>query len=901
MLPKAYDPKHVEETLAELWQEKHVFKSDKNSGMKPYVIVIPPPNITGALHVGHGLNNTLQDVLIRHASMQGRDANWIPGLDHGGIATQNVVEKMLSKDKKMSRHDLGRDEFVDTVWQWYKDCGAAIYTQFEKMGWALDQSNIRFTMDDERAASVFAAFQKLWDKKYIYRGKRLINWCVRCNTALSDIEVEHEQRGGKLWHLHYKNAGGGDGIIIATTRPETIFADVAVAVNPKDERYTNLIGKKVIIPLTDRAIPVIADEAVELGFGTGALKITPAHDAVDYEVGLRHGLEQISVISDKGKMINTPAKYLGMDRDIAKKEVIKDLEETGLLVKEEKYDGAISTCYRCNSAIEPFLSEQWFVKMDNLAAPAIKAIENNEVKIHPESWKAPLLNWLTNIQDWCISRQIWWGHRIPVWYCRKCSGGGLIFAKDKQGREQLSKVSFEDGAKPIISQTQPKCPLCGGDDTVQDPDVLDTWFSSSLWPLSVFGWPENTPDIKHYYPTTVLVTGYEIIYLWVARMIMMGIEFMGKPPFADVLLNGIVRDKTGKKMSKSLGNVVDPLTLIEKYGADATRFSLLIQATPGKDIPYGEDNIVGARNFCNKLYNASRFIQMNIEGVSGKLTLPKNNTELCDIWILSRYNKAISAAGRAIEKYDMATAADTLYHFLWGDFCDWYIELAKTRFETEKEHVASILVNILYGTLKALHPLMPFITEEIAGSFRKYTGETQQFLMHQNYPAADETLINEAAEREMAVLQGITGEIRTIRAQFNVPPGLKIKALLSSGGEHERAVINKYSAYITALAKLEDLTIAADLSKPKQCATAVFAGATIYVPLEGLIDFEKESQRLAKELSVVETGIANRERMLSNESFTKNAAPEQVEKAKEELRQMQLKSAQIKAAIAGLK
>lgn len=900
MLPKAYDPKLVEETLSKLWQEKRVFKSAIDKSKKPYVIVIPPPNITGALHMGHGLNNTLQDTLIRFHRMQGECANWVPGTDHGGIATQNVIEKKLSKEEKLSRHDLGREKFLDTVWAWHKECGNAIYNQFEKMGWALDQSDIRFTMDQKRALSVFACFQKLWDKQYIYRGKRMINWCVRCSTALSDIEVEHEQHAGKLWHLHYKMEDGSDGIIIATTRPETIFADAAIAVNPKDERYTNLIGKKVRIPLMDKLIPIIADEAVEMDFGTGALKITPAHDPTDNEVGQRHNLEALVVISDKGKMMNLPEKYLGMDREVCRKESIKDLEEAGLLVKEEKYNNAVSTCYRCHSPIEPYLSEQWFVKMENLAKPAVQAIENGDVTMHPSNWKTPLTNWLNNIQDWCISRQIWWGHRIPVWYCRHCSEKGLMFIKDKQGLEQLSKVSFEDGAKPIVSFEQPACPHCGSKDTVQDPDVLDTWFSSALWPMSVFGWPEQTEDLKYYYPTSVLVTGYEIIYLWVARMIMMGIEFEGKVPFKDVLLNGIVRDKTGKKMSKSLGNVVDPLDLTEKYGADAVRFSLVMQAVPGKDIPYGEDSIVGARNFCNKIYNASRFIQMNMEGFETALTLPQSNTELADIWILSRYNTAIKAASEAIGKYDMASAADALYHFLWGDFCDWYIELAKQRFEgADKEHVISILVNVLYGTLKALHPIMPFITDEIAISFKKFMPQSKEFLIEENYPSYNAALVNEQALADMSVLQGVISQIRTIRSQFNVPPGLKIKVLIDAKDAQEETVINRYQGYIKLLAKIDNLSIG-KTEKPKQSATAVSGSATIYIPLEGLIDFEKESQRLNKELTTIETGIANRQRMLSNTSFVNNAPKEQVQKATEELAQMQLKADQIKASITDL-
>ncbi len=902
MLPKAYDPKLVEEKLSKLWHQNNLFKANINEDKKPYVIVIPPPNITGALHMGHGLNNTLQDTLIRFHRMNGECANWVPGTDHGGIATQNVIEKKLSKEQKLSRHDLGRDKFVETVWDWYKDCGNAIYNQFEKMGWALDQSNIRFTMDDERAQSVFASFQKLWDKQYIYRGKRMINWCVRCSTALSDIEVEHEQHAGKLWHLHYKMEDGSQGIIIATTRPETIFADAAIAVNPKDERYKNIVGKKVRIPLMDKLIPVIADEAVELEFGTGALKITPAHDPVDYEVGKRHNLETVVVISDKGKMINLPAKYLGMDRDLCRKETVKDLEEAGLLVKEEKYNNAVSTCYRCHSAIEPYLSEQWFVKMDNLAQNALKAVENEDVKFHPANWKGPVTNWLKNIQDWCISRQIWWGHRIPVWYCRHCSGKGLTFTTDKQGKEQLAKVSFEDGAAPIISFTQPVCPHCGSKDTVQDPDVLDTWFSSALWPMSVFGWPNETADLKYYYPTSMLVTGYEIIYLWVARMIMMGLEFEGKVPFKDVMLNGIVRDKTGKKMSKSLGNVVDPLDLTEKYGADAVRFSLLSQSVLGKDIPYGEESIIGARNFCNKIYNASRFIQMNSEGIEGPLELPANPKELCDRWILSRYNSAIKQSADEINKYNMAAADDTLYHFLWGDFCDWYIELAKPRFEGEgRKEVISILINILYGTLKALHPMMPFITDEIALSLKKYIKNHKEFLIEEAYPAFNPALEDKDAEAQMSLIQGVTGQIRAIRAQFNVPPGLKIKVMLNCADKKDIAVLESYQSYICSMAKIGELEIGQNIAKPKQSATGVYGNVTAYIPLEGLIDFEKENQRLNKELGIVQNGIKNRGAMLSNEKFINNAPKEQVDRAKEELAQMELKLKQIQESIEDLK
>ncbi len=904
MLPKAYEPQEVESKLVEKWQKAKLFAAKVDKNKKPFVIVIPPPNITGALHMGHALNDTLQDALIRAHRMFGQEAYWVPGTDHGGIATQNVLEKKLSKEQHLSRHDLGREKFVQTVWDWYNECGNAIFNQFKKMGWSLDLSkeNIRFTMDEQRAKSVYACFKRLWEKGYIYRGKRLINWCVRCSTALSDIEVEHEQHAGKLWHLRYKGADGSDGVVIATTRPETIFADAAIAVNPKDERYKNLVGQKVLIPLTGRAIPVIADEAVEMEFGTGALKITPAHDATDYEVGQRHHLEVRTVINDKGKMINCPEKYLGMDRDLCRKETVQDLETAGLLVKEEKYNNAVSTCYRCHNAIEPYLSEQWFVKMDKLAAPALAAAESGELQFHPASWKTPFINWLKNIQDWCISRQIWWGHRIPVWYCRHCSEKGLTFTTDKQGHEQLTKVSFEDGAQPVVSYGKPeKCPHCGGHDWVQDPDVLDTWFSSALWPMSVFGWPDETEELNYFYPTTSMVTGYEILYLWVARMVMMGLEFRGKLPFKDVFLNGIVRDKRGKKMSKSLGNVIDPLDMTAKYGTDAVRFSLLMQAVPGKDIPYAEESITGARNFCNKIYNASRFILMNMEGIKGPLPMPKQAKELADRWILDRYTHAIKTAREGIEKYNLALTAGALYHFLWGDFCDWYIELAKQRFQTgEKEYVMALCVHILYGTLKALHPLIPFITEEIAESLRPFVGEKAEFLLQQAYPEFDAAWVDTDAVKKMEVIQGVTKEIRTIRSQFNVPPGLKIHAILSAQEEADLALLRPYADYICLMAKLDRLQIGVKEQKPKQTATATFGRVAVYVPLTGLIDFDKEKKRLEKDIAAAQANIASRQARLSQENFIKHAPQEQIDKTRAELAAAQTLLAQAQAALADL-
>ncbi len=899
-LPKAYEPKLVEENLVEKWQKAGLFKNKVDKTKEPFTIVIPPPNITGALHMGHGLNNTLQDAFIRYNRMNGKNAAWVVGTDHGGIATQNVIEKKLAKEQKLTRHDLGREKFVELVWEWYKDCGNAIFNQFKKMGWAIDLTpeNLYFTMDEPRAKAVYESFKQMWDKKYIYRGKRMINWCVRCSTALSDIEVEHEQQNSKLYHIHYPLSNGEKGVIIATTRPETMFADVAVAVNPEDERYKNLVGKKLRLPLTDRLIPVIADEEVAKDFGTGALKITPAHDATDYNIGKKHGLEIITVVSDKGKIINAPEKYNGMDRELARKESVKDLEAQGFLVKEEKYANAVSTCYRCHSAIEPYLSEQWFVHMDAMAAPAIAAAEEGDVKFHPQNWKGPFVNWLKNIQDWCISRQIWWGHRIPVWYCTDCSKNGLTFVTDKQGVSQITKVSFEDGAKPIVSYHAPqKCPDCGGTHFVQDPDVLDTWFSSALWPISTLGWPEKTAELDYFYPTSMLVTGYEIIYLWVARMVMSGLEFKGQVPFKDVILNGIVRDKTGKKMSKSLGNVIDPLDMTAKYGTDAVRFSLTVQSVPGKDIPYAEESIVGARNFCNKIYNASRFILMNMGDVKGPLSMPTQYKELADEWIVGRYHSAMAEARKGFDTYNLAHASNALYHFLWGDFCDWYVELAKSRFETDREYVMSLLVNILYGTLKALHPLMPFITEEIAGVLKPYVGSNEEFLLNEAYPAATDFAAFETAFKKMDTLQGVISAVRTVRSSFNVSPALKINIVLASA----EPVYKEYEHYIKTLAKVDNITAGADAARPAKSATTVSGTTAIYIPLEGLIDFEKEKLRLEKDIKQAEADMLNREARLKDERFINNAPKEQVEKTKAEYEAASKKLTEAKASLEGIK
>lgn len=880
MLPKTYEPKPVEAKWSEIWQEKGLFlsKVPEDGKKQPFVIVIPPPNITGALHMGHALNNTLQDVLIRSHRMMGREAYWVPGTDHGGIATQNVMEKMLRAEKKR-KEDLGREKFIERMWVWYRECGGTILNQLKKLGCALDvnSSNVRFTMDEARAKSVFEEFRLLWEKKLIYRGERMINWCVRCGTALSDIEVEHEESHSKLWHIHYPLEDGSRGLVVATTRPETMLGDTAVAVNPSDKRYSAMTGKKLRLPIADRVIPVVADENIDASFGTGAVKVTPAHDPVDFEIGQRHGLSAIRVISYEGKMMNSPAKYEGKDRTLCRHELVEDLRSGGYLEKEEPYKHAVSVCYRCNQHIEPLISEQWFVKMEGLAENAIKAAETGKVKFHPGSWKKPYLDWLKNIQDWCISRQIWWGHRIPVWYCVKCSGKGLLFAGEPS---ELKRVSFKDGAKPVVSYGKPeKCQGCGGTEFVQDPDVLDTWFSSALWPFSVFGWPEKTKELGYYYPTSVLVTGYEIIYLWVARMVMMGVEFLGREPFRDVYVHGIVRDKHGKKMSKSLGNVIDPLVLMDKYGTDAVRFSLVYQAVPGRDIQFGEESITGARNFCNKIYNASRFVLMNLPETASELRLPGDVTELSDRWILDRYTRAVKTAKTAFEEYDLSAAANALYAFLWDEYCDWYVELAKPRLQSpEKEKVLAILVHVLYGTLKALHPLMPYVTEELGQALKPYTGERKEFLLNETLPAADEKLLDDKAVGEMETVMGAIVALRTLRSQFAVSPAQTVPAVISSGGNSSLEAINRNSGYISRLAKIEPLKAGTGLLKPPHSVTSVFRDLTLYMPLEGIVDFDKERVRLKKEYEKLAAESRQWETKLADPAFTKFAPEAEVEK-----------------------
>jgi len=876
MLSKAYDPKPVEAKWAETWQEERLFISKPHPEKKPFVVVIPPPNITGALHIGHALNNTLQDVLIRYQRMLGREAYWVPGTDHGGIATQNVMEKRLKAEGK-TRHDLGREEFIKRTWAWYEDCGGTILGQLRRLGCALDldKSNVRFTMDKPRTAAVFETFRYLWEKGLVYRRERMINWCTRCGTALSDIEVEYEDEKSKLWHIKYAFEDGSGQVVVATTRPETLLGDSAVAVHPEDPRYKALIGNKLKLPLTGRLIPLVADEGVEKDFGTGAVKVTPAHDPLDFEIGTRHNLEVLRVISYEGKMTNCPPKYAGLSVQAARKEVVADLTAAGLLEREEHYKHSVSKCSRCASHIEPLVSEQWFVKMKDMAAPAIAAAEQERVKFYPASWKKPFTQWLGKIQDWCISRQIWWGHRIPVWYCRSCSGTGLKF--DDKG--ELSRVSFEDGALPVISQEKPSsCTKCGGHDLLQDPDVLDTWFSSALWPFSVFGWPERTKELAYYYPTSVLVTGYEILYLWVARMVMSGIEQMGHVPFSQVYVHGIVRDKHGKKMSKSLGNVVDPLVMVDKYGTDALRFSLMAQTMGGKDIPFSEDGIVGGRNFVNKLYNAARFLQPYLPEQPAPVKADRPS-ELADRWITERYASALRKSRAAMEEYDLPKAQDALYAFVWDEFCDWYLELAKPRLQgPDKDKVLALALELFTGALKALHPFMPYVTEELYASLKGYLPAPGGYLLNEPWPAIPET--GESATAAMQELMNVITQLRVVRSQFEIPPGKTIKALAVAADGAALDRLKAGSGYVSLLAKVEGLEIGAALPKPPRAVSAIAGAFNLYVPMDGTVDLEKEKSRLAKDLEKARKDSEQCLARLGDKTFMDRAPRAEVDKIK---------------------
>lgn len=876
-MDKVYNPSNVEEKWVEIWQKKGLFSPRIDRSKKPFSMVIPPPNITGALHMGHALNNTLQDIIIRYNNMRGENTYWVVGTDHGGIATQNVMEKML-KNEGLLKSELGRKEFLKRMWAWYNECGNTILNQLKKLGCAIDFSkeNVRFTMDEQRTHAVNHAFYELWKEGLIYRGKRMINWCTRCYTALSDIEVEYEEESSKLWYIKYPFEDHSGYITVATTRPETMLGDTAVCVNPKDDRYKNYIGRYVILPLVGRRIKIIADERIDMDFGTGAVKITPAHDPLDLEIAKTHNLDSIVVISDDGKIVNSPPRYNGLKIQKARQQIINDLYENGFIEKEEDYRHNVGKCYRCGTNIEPLVSEQWFVKTKPLASLAVEAIVSEKVKFYPEKWRKSILDWLNQIEDWCISRQIWWGHRIPAYYCKDCSGEGLIF--DDKG--ELIKVILEKGAKPIVSEHKPAvCPQCGGSEIYQDPDVLDTWFSSALWPFSVFGWPKKTPELEYFYPTSVLVTGYEILYLWVARMIMSGLFHMKDIPFSKVVVHGIVRDKHGQKMSKSKGNVIDPLEMMSKYGTDAMRFTLAINSIGGKDIPFSENSIIGGRNFINKLYNVGRFLLMNIREEE-KYTLEEVDFKLFDLadrWIISEFLMLSSQYKKLMDEYMLSEALDKVYGFVWDKFCDWYIEIVKMYLNREERVLKlSIALEIFKNSIKMLHPFIPFVTEELFSYIKKHTNEKADFLFETKI-TPDLSFEIDDSSKDMEVLMEVIKEIRTLRSEFEIHPAKEVDVFIFSEISSLK-FLEENESYIKHLAKVK--TINYTSPKGKKVLKGFAKGYEIYLAVEADMDFQKQKQRISKNIEFTLASISKWRLTLSNEEFLKKAPPSEVERIK---------------------
>ncbi|MEA3500152.1 MAG: valine--tRNA ligase [Candidatus Marinimicrobia bacterium] len=855
LLSKVYDPQKVEDKWYSHWLEKNYFHSEPNPKKKPYTIMIPPPNVTGMLTMGHILNNTLQDILVRKARMEGYETLWLPGTDHAGIATQTKVEKTL-KAKGKTRYDLGREDFIKLIWDWKDKYGGIIINQLKKLGVSCDWERERFTLDEGLSKAVREVFVQLYDKGLIYKGKRIINWCPVSHTALSDEEVIHKEIKGNFWYFKYPfKDDDSKHILIATTRPETMLGDTAVAVNPKDERYKKYIGKTLILPIVNREIPIIADEYVDKEFGTGAVKVTPAHDPNDYEMGKRHNLEFINIMNDDATMNENAGKqFIGMTREKARKSVVKEMENLKLLDKIEEHIHSVGFSERENVPIEPLLSQQWFIAMEKLAKPALKVVNDGKIKFTPERWIKTYNHWLENIKDWCISRQLWWGHRIPVFYCEDC------------GWESAEKTDPE------------KCPKCNSKNIYQDKDVLDTWFSSWLWPFSTLNWPENNPDLDYYYPTDDLVTGPDIIFFWVARMIMAGLEFKGEIPFKNVYFTGIIRDSQGRKMSKSLGNSPNPLDIIDKYGADALRFGIMLIAPKGQDILFDESQLETGRNFLNKLWNATRFIFMNIDDNFdySKLSISELELNAPEKWILSKLQNTVKSVNKNLKKYHFNDAAKDLYNFTWNYFCDWYIELIKPQLYSENKELKKsplfVAIYTLKIILKLLHPFTPFITEEIWNSIKS---ENESDIIISDWPNFQKEFINKQIEDEMKLVMEIITAIRTIRSEMTVPPSKKANVLIKDKFEKYKNILNKNSDYITSLGKIENLTIDKNIKKPNLSATAVVENLQIYIPLEGLIDIDKEKQRLEKEIGNFKGRLKAVQGKLQNPNFVKRA-PENI-------------------------
>ena len=857
--PKSYDYNKVEKLIYSYWQEKNLFSPDMDDDKDPFTVIMPPPNVTGTLHYGHALTTAIEDALIRWNRMKGKSTLWLPGSDHAGIATQVVVEKMLMETQGLSRHEIGREKFLEHVWEWVDKYGGIIDEQFNSLGASCDWSRKSFTLDDGPSLAVRTTFVNLYNKGRIYRGEKIINWCPRCLTSLSDLEVKHSEEKGDLYYIKYNVIGSNETLTVATTRPETLFGDTAVAVNPFDERYSHLLKSKIVIPLINKEVSIIADEAVELGFGTGALKVTPAHDINDFEIGIRHELDTVNIMNPDGTLNEFSGKYEGKDRMVVREEATIELETLNLLEKIEPIIHSIGRCDRCDTIVEPLVSKQWFLEMKPLAEPAIQAVNNGDIKIIPERFSKIYLNWMNNIRDWCISRQLWWGHRIPVWYCNLCDG-------------------------MTVSITDPEsCSSCKSKDIYQDSDVLDTWFSSGLWTHSTLGWPNSTKDLNKFYPTSVMETGYDILFFWVARMIMFGIENMGVSPFHTIYLHGLLRDETGAKMSKSKGNVLDPLDAIQKYGADALRFALTTGSTPGNDVRISENKLESGRNFCNKIWNSCRFIDFlnsKTDGITN-IDIDEQKLNIEDVWILSRLNILIQDVNKLLEDYQLGEAERVLHDYIWSDFCDWYIEMAKVRFSDGDEEVVSILIYIMDILLRLLHPFMPFITEELWHRIHSMKSTNNiESIMISDYPQSSIKIVGDDSKINI-IIELIRG-IRNVRSEFNIQGNEDLNIYISTTNSNSLETINLEKSFIKNTTKVNDILFEKiednDLSKSVKF---VVSDIIVTIPLSGLIDMQKEIGRLDKELSEVDKNINRLQNLLKSENFV-NKAPEEVIEAENE-------------------
>ncbi|SPD72723.1 Valine--tRNA ligase [uncultured Desulfobacterium sp.] len=866
ILAKGYEPGDIERKWYKYWVDNNLFQAKGHSDAEPFCIVIPPPNVTGTLHMGHALNNTLQDILCRYKKMKGFNVLWQPGTDHAGIATQNVVEKSLAS-QGTDRHAVGREKFEELVWEWREKYGGIIINQLKRLGCSCDWSRERFTMDKGLSRAVKEVFVRLYEEGLIYRGDYIINWCPRCHTALADIEVEHEDMNSFLYYIRYPFVGRNGHLTVATTRPETLLGDTAVAVNPRDERYGDISGASVLLPIMNRPIPVIFEDYVDTEFGTGALKITPAHDPNDFEIGNTHNLQRIKVIDENGRMNSLAGPYQGMDRFECREKILKDIEDAGLLEKVDPYQNAIGHCYRCKTMIEPLLSKQWFVRTAPLAKAASDAVREGKTRITPASWEGTYFDWMDNIRDWCVSRQIWWGHRIPAWYCNAC------------------------GEVHVAKEAPQRCRACSSEDLVQETDVLDTWFSSALWPFSTLGWPGATDELKTFYPTSVLITGFDILFFWVARMMMMGIHFMGDIPFKDVYIHALVRDAEGKKMSKSKGNVIDPLVVMDEFGTDAFRFTLAALAAQGRDVKLSEERIEGYRHFVNKIWNASRFALMNLQD---KADIETGNHTLADRWILTRLGQVSTEVAQALDSFRFNEAAGICYQFIWHELCDWYLEMAKQGLYGDdkaiKDSTMETVKTAIMGSLKLLHPFMPFVTEEI---WHKFTGGASSIMLAE-FPKPSDFMYDKDALKKMDLLMGVINGVRNIRGEMNIPPSKSVSILLDMADGEQADIINDNITHIKTLAKVDSIRIESGAPKPEASATAVFGRNQVHVLLKGLLDFDEERKRIGKEIQKIEKEIEASEKKLSNHGFMDKAPADVVEKVKQKVDELSLKREKLK-------